>query len=87
MDPDYYKECEADAKLWIKSLGAIYGRVPPPYDALIMLCHLLERGYQRAETVSARSRWLRLVCGYLMQPSTFAEHSSSTNAKTTDNEP
>ena len=86
MDPDFYAECEADAKLWIKSLGAIYGRVPPPYDALIMLCHLLERGYQRAETVSARSRWLRLVCGYLMQPSTFAEHSSS-NATTENDKP
>lgn len=81
---NYFDEYLPDAKKWVKEIGTVKGDPDIcPADALVILCHYLERGYQRAQTVNSRSRWLRLVCGYLLtamefdKPTPAAPHADS----------
>lgn len=80
---EYANRYRREAELWLKEMElnsgfTEYRDTLSPEDALAVLCRMLERGYQRAQTVTTRARWLRLVCGYLLVPSALTSEDAET---------
>lgn len=60
----------AETVRWLEDVAGWMGGDRPPEDSgvIMMICHALERGYERAraktDTADSRAAWLLKLCGY-----------------------